>query len=443
MSQYAYVMVIWGNEKYIIGALVSAYSLLMVNTKHDIVIMVANMLEFDKYSEVCDKFGIIVKKIDLYENNNLIDPKTERQKEFYQGYFYQTVITKWKCLDLVEYKKICFLDADVIFIRNPDRIFNYNAPASIFKTPFMYPYTIKKTGRIYNPYVDIGDGDKIPKHVILDGLKRSSSVSGFLVLLEPKKGAFKELVNLLNTFNGRKYGYYGSFSAIDEQIITDYYYKKNVDWYNIDPYILITPWLITDFYRKEINKKSFNLLENNKKIKVENKYFEITLDIKDVIGLHYLHDKPWEKGEGEKYLDTAFWWNWFFRLCDDVTEDTANNLKKMIDSNILSEGKKKIEDANKIKLLDIDRDKKIIYQDTYTPTKKYRGGDEADNGDDVDKLILDINNYSRIFAIIIVLLIFCIVYLIIRNFINNLLVNNRYYMYDQDNYQEYQYTKYN
>ena len=185
------------------------------------------------------------------------------------------------------------------------------------------------------------------------------------------------------------------------------------------------------------------MLENNKKIKVENKYFEITLDIKDVIGLHYLHDKPWEKGEGEKYLDTAFWWNWFFRLCDDVTEDTANNLKKMIDSNILSEGKKKIEDANKIKLLDIDRDKKIIYQDTYTPTKKYRGGDEADNGDDVDKLILDINNYSRIFAIIIVLLIFCIVYLIIRNFINNLLVNNRYYMYDQDNYQEYQYTKYN
>lgn len=276
----AWVLVIWGLSKYLIGALTTAFSLKNVKTKYPIILMVADMPDFKNFETICNKVFDSIVHIDL-QRIKTIPPKTQRQKELYAGYFQETVITKWSCLLLKEYEKVCFLDSDIIFQHSADELFKLNAPAGCFSTPFMKPYAHK--GGIDNPYGILKHGQEIKPSTVLAGLKNSSSVNGSIVLLEPNVDDFKRIMKMV-TEKKDGYGHPGSYSTVDEQAISEYYACEGKTWSYIHQIFEAIPW-------------KWNWLPNMKP------------DLTRLIGLHYYHDKPWIKGgEGELWDDTKIWW---------------------------------------------------------------------------------------------------------------------------------------
>lgn len=340
----AFVMVIWGKTPYLVGALTTAQSLKDVGTKNEIVLLYAQINGINKYLDECKKVFDRIIQIDLYNNYSVIDPLLERQKKYYKGYFFNTVLTRWACLELEEYDKICNIDSDTVFIRNPDSVFECNTPAAVFKTPFMVPYA--KNG-YPNPYINIGHNKIVNRKIIENAFKTSSVANGFMVLLKPDKKVFNKIKNIMK--KERPYGHKKCISGADEQIITDVYFRDKIDWYNIEPYYMMVPWKIKNFYNNMHMNKS--------------------------ISLHYFLDKPWEEGESAKYIDTAYWWRVFYHITDDVISNECSTwLKSLIPKRILEQSHKILSDAHKQHLFDINIKDVISYPPTYT---KVGGGNQT------------------------------------------------------------------
>ena len=59
------------------------------------------------------------------------------QKEMY-GPWIDVSFTKWHCLGLTQYDRICFVDADKIMLTNIDDIFQMAAPAGIILSYMLF-----------------------------------------------------------------------------------------------------------------------------------------------------------------------------------------------------------------------------------------------------------------------------------------------------------------
>ena len=321
--KYAFVFVIWGGLKYLTGAITCAYSLIQQNTTHDIILMYTDIENIN--IKLCENIFTKVIKTELIPKYSFIQPKTNTQKSFYAGNFYNTVNTKWRCLELEEYEKVCFVDSDMIFIHNPDDVFKYPTPAAVFKNPFQEPYAGNRG--LYNPYKKLLDGDLIKNETIYLALNpkqdcHSTTVAnGFLVVLTPSKKQFQNLIKLFESKKreNKNYGFKNSYSSIDEQAITHLYNSQGINWYNIEPHYAMTPWKTNAFY----GFTQFNITNHK---------------FTDMIGLHYIHDKPWENGRGTGYDDTSLWWNVYFNLCTFLGDDYSDILNTQIDKTIIDSG---------------------------------------------------------------------------------------------------------
>jgi hypothetical protein len=284
----AWVFVVWGNPKYLVGAIAGAASLRQVGTVHHVVLLWAKMEETELMRELKYK-GKGEKVFDLVEETELlrfrVNPlKTDKQMELYGGEFSETANTKWQCLALEQYQKVMFMDSDIIFRRNCDSLFSLPAPAATFSSPFSRTYG----GGFPDPYRGLRHGEKVAENRIRQGLRESTVAAGSMVLLEPSKEAQAAHIEWMRAHE--PYGH-PCYSAIDEQAITEFMldWGKKIPgfsgWTHIEPRYQAIPW--------------------------KNKWCP-GIDILDpehgAFSLHFYHSKIWEKGEGNDWPDTVVFW---------------------------------------------------------------------------------------------------------------------------------------
>lgn len=259
----AIVWLVMKGNRYIPGVLTSAYSIKkkIKNFPVDLICMVTDdVTEYKILEEICDK----VIKIDYYKRD-VPRLRSDNQNKMYSSWM-NVAPTKWKCLDFIEYKKILFVDADMIY-RGSEKdlieLFKYKTPAGNFyrrnNQPFIpggikhYFYKKKSDSKTANKQgtILLSGGEKIPRKIILDTIKEGLSViNGSLILLNPnqnKKIKFSDF-------------YKSAFvpvsdSAIDENLLTLYYALNGFDWYQIPQNYMWIDWGLSGDFTIGLKKK--------------------------------------------------------------------------------------------------------------------------------------------------------------------------------------------
>ncbi len=227
-SKYAYVTLVMLGDNYVPGAIVLGHSLRQVSPSIDRVVMV---------SEVSEEAIIQLEKLWIVQEVPLLTFKSKpflitnpKQKKRYASWM-NSSYTKWQSLNLTNYDKIFFLDADTIVLKNIDAVFQLPTPAGVFANPWITgSYNRLWPGKlIHNKDID-----------------RAFSLKGSVVvansiLLSPSTEDYKGVINMVR--NQQPFGF-KVYSANDEQAISKYYYTINKQW-TVLPFALNTiPWYL-------------------------------------------------------------------------------------------------------------------------------------------------------------------------------------------------------
>lgn len=174
MKKYAYVMILYGDSIYFVGALVTGWSLKKVTNidKHDIIILCTPDVPLMQ-KKLLEKIYTRVINIEYAK------VRSTTSKRF------KDVFTKLKCLELEEYEKIVLMDIDMCVVKSLDYIFILTPPAGSLINPGKMP--------------EIKHGDPIPKNRILENNKFIYGVNAGLLLLKPDKKEYDNIINDLES----------------------------------------------------------------------------------------------------------------------------------------------------------------------------------------------------------------------------------------------------
>lgn len=177
-NEYAYVMLLFKNEQYSEGVVTVAKSIRLSGSKHDIVCMVTPDIS-DTCIQKLTSHGIIVIPVPYLEYNT-IPFRSEKQKARY-SHWIGVSYTKWNALTLTQYKKVLFMDADMLVIKNVDHLFEKKTPASVFVQS-------RKNNNNRKPWANAYHTPK----TIEENIKRKEwLINASLVLLTPSKAHYE------------------------------------------------------------------------------------------------------------------------------------------------------------------------------------------------------------------------------------------------------------
>lgn len=199
-KNYAYVTLVMLGDLYISAAIVLAYSLRILNTKSDLVVLVTpDVSETGK--RILGMFFDKVKEI-----NYVTVPNWRTKKQTHRKYL-ELVFTKFHLFNLTEYKKVLLIDADALVLKHPDHLFSLETPAGTLlenKDLFISydkegNYILPPNGKIkwYDIYCECcPHGSLIPKEMTDRIYKNfsNSGIGGGLMLLKPRKGEFESIL---------------------------------------------------------------------------------------------------------------------------------------------------------------------------------------------------------------------------------------------------------
>jgi len=231
-----------GKSNYTAGALVLGKSLRDVKTKHDIIVMVTPDITKESRDALKNIYDSVV-EVPYYIRRQVSDLSTKNQENLY-GHFKTYSFTKWRLLGFTRYSKVCFLDADMLFLKNADHLFQMSTPAAVWSCPWAEPYQKpeKFMQPMINVYYGLKHGDEVPRALIDNQLNVSRQernkhktfiATGGLTLLTPSKEDEKGIYEALSRFEG-KFGDINCCSGLEEQLIV-WYYGQCTDrvWYHI------------------------------------------------------------------------------------------------------------------------------------------------------------------------------------------------------------------
>lgn len=302
-NKYAAVWLFMKNREYLAGILASVYSWKMSGSKAETVVMITPDLA--AVPEIMTTLRTVVDRIVEVPYIRVKSQLREGIMGKY-GTWYTEGYTKWNCLKLEEYEKVLLMDADTIIFNCMDELFDLNAPAGTFSSPWIKPYSDNRNAK---PNVYAGHdnhGDLIPLEMVEHG-KNTNFLIGTTVLLRPNIETYNRFVMWLYgqaASNENGFGLLNCGSMLDEQAITLFYHEHKVQWTYIDHRYNAIPWYQAWTYRvkqNELGKLAMNeQLPNDKRIYL----------------FHYFNIKPWSAEMSRtKFADLEPWWEMVQRLC--------------------------------------------------------------------------------------------------------------------------------
>lgn len=300
-SKYAYCALVMIGDEYVKGALVLGYSIKRVS-KMDRVIMVTDDVSKSCISLLKTVFTHVItvpyKKYKYIPWHSVAEKQAVRYSKWIECSF-----TKWNVLNLTQYKKILFLDADVIITRNIDAIFEFDSPAGVFNNAWK------------DHYKDLKIGQKIPNDRIHKIFKNGGNVlTASAVLLKPSKKDYEQIFKMIEIME--PFGFKKLINGTDEQAITYYYITHDEKWTMLPPTLNVYPWLLTVLFhtksimcKGELNDKNGNLTKCG------------LIKCKAPLIIHYFgivkiwDMDPWDK-KYEEWIDIYSWWQLVYNyLC--------------------------------------------------------------------------------------------------------------------------------
>ncbi|EDO41592.1 predicted protein, partial [Nematostella vectensis] len=116
----AWVTLVMLGDGYAAGALAVAQSLRMVQTKYDLVCMVTPDVTHPTRRHLCVMYDHVIEV--PYIQHRCRKLWSEKQSRMYDDWI-EFSFTKWNCLNLVQYERVMFIDADMVVKVNSDDLF--------------------------------------------------------------------------------------------------------------------------------------------------------------------------------------------------------------------------------------------------------------------------------------------------------------------------------
>lgn len=178
--------------------------------------------------------------------HKVVPMKSAKQRQIYGGWIHAS-FTKWQILSQEYFPnidRVCFLDADMVFLENCDELMDMPCPAATFATPWSYPYIDKintKHNNLggYNPYYNtrtergLAHGELVSHSAIKKGLASGIVGCGCMVLAQPEAALYKLFKSILDATH--TYGNSACMSGFDEQIFAEIMLRSRTPIYHIHP----------------------------------------------------------------------------------------------------------------------------------------------------------------------------------------------------------------
>lgn len=290
-SKNAYVLSVFKNPRYMLGAIVTAYSIKYTDTKHNIVLMITEDI-ISSWVQLAQKIFdeiVVVPYLQAYT----INMRTQKQQVMYQSWK-NVSFTKWNCLGLNHYEKVLFIDSDKVILENIDHLFNLSAPAGTFSSPFAQGYS-KGRGGIPNPYRYIVHGEKIDQKIVDKSMENSFVVIGTCILLQPDMEKYNNIAKHLQSYTEENpFGFLNCNSMTDEQFICTIerdwtYISQKYNWIMWHP-----QWLRRNEFPPAV--------------------------------IHYFSTKPWDMKRDE-WPDLQIWWDFAIQMIQNVYSNDEDVIK--------------------------------------------------------------------------------------------------------------------
>ena len=165
--RYAFVTLVMCGDEYVKGALVLAWSLRQQKTQHELIVMVTPDVSVSAM-KLLRKLYDRVMKVQYIKTR--IKSELRGKKYRSEDTWIQYSLTKARMLNLTEYDKIVWLDADSLVLNNIDDLFTLSTPAGICSSIRNHSYW---------------HGLKIPELEIENAVENNYGVHGCTMVLTP------------------------------------------------------------------------------------------------------------------------------------------------------------------------------------------------------------------------------------------------------------------
>lgn len=226
-NKYAYVLLVMKGDAYVPGAIAMAESIRMSGSSHDIVCMVT--------PDVSEQARTHIATVARVHPINYLRYRTKRMKSRNQmsiyGSWFTEAYTKARSLELTEYEKVLFVDADMIAVNNIDHLFTLQAPAGTFSSPWAREYAPESCFGLDGYPKE--HGATVSASAVRDTLSRGGGYTmiASMILLEPDLQDFNRFCTMVGAM--QPFGL-DNWSAPDEQSLVYYFgVEKGVNWTHI------------------------------------------------------------------------------------------------------------------------------------------------------------------------------------------------------------------
>jgi len=288
-ERYAIATLLMGGNSYVPGAIALAKSLHLHINKKDIDFICMVTKDVTDRVEIARLYTRVI-EVEKITVQNLPSMGSSASKIYS---WINDSPTKWNILSFTEYKKILFLDCDIVILSNISRLFNLSCPAAVFdhqsareyaQDPLWTGNKEKGSGFINwyklelgyesfeSPFVNnytykFPTGVKIPQRIASKLAERSNcqfALHGGVVLIEPNIEEFHLYKQYLQSIvdslckkvkNGKRISYVKTdklISGIDEITIQLFYCAMNKLWTNINIEYNIPAYHLFDIIRDDI-----------------------------------------------------------------------------------------------------------------------------------------------------------------------------------------------
>lgn len=253
-KQYAIGMIIFSNPLYLVGACLSAWThqkfISKLNLPIDLVVMVDNVIF--KYKDELEKYFDQVELIELREMK--LNPEYKVIHKYSEWMKYS--ITKWEILKFDQYKKILFLDIDILPIdENFYGIFNFDTPGIMIRGLNLKPNSLA-TSELFSDETNFQPDTNEYSNA---SLKLSKSLDAGFVLFKPDNKLYNEYWEFIKICEGKS-GYISKYdSGIDETTLLFFFvFYKKIDVHLIPYDYAPVPW--DKFPYNKNNVKGINFI---------------------------------------------------------------------------------------------------------------------------------------------------------------------------------------